>query len=71
MYSLLISIRAFPSEGRTTWVRRYCNISKGSHAYYTTSTSWYVQVRTINLASHMTRQAKFPVQNEPRRDSQC
>jgi hypothetical protein len=24
-YSLLNPIRAFPSEGRTTWVRRYCN----------------------------------------------
>jgi hypothetical protein len=25
MYSLLIPVRAFPSEGRRTWVRRYCN----------------------------------------------
>jgi hypothetical protein len=33
MYSLLIIIRAFPSEGRTTWVRRYYNISKGFDAY--------------------------------------
>jgi hypothetical protein len=32
MYSLLILIRAFPSDGRTTWVRRYCNVSKGSDA---------------------------------------
>jgi hypothetical protein len=31
-YSLLIPIRAIPSDGRThvgTWVRRYCNIHKG------------------------------------------
>jgi hypothetical protein len=27
-YSLLIPIRAFPSEGRTTRVRRYCNIAR-------------------------------------------
>jgi hypothetical protein len=27
MYSLLIPIRAFPSEGRTSWVRRYCNLA--------------------------------------------
>jgi hypothetical protein len=26
MYSLLILIRAFPLEGRTTWARRYYNI---------------------------------------------
>jgi hypothetical protein len=26
MYSLSITIRAFPSEGRTTWVRRYFNL---------------------------------------------
>jgi hypothetical protein len=59
MYSLLVLIRAFPSEGRTTWVRRYCNTSKGR--------------RTANLTSQMTRQARFPMQNvipktdEPRR----
>jgi hypothetical protein len=29
MYMLLILIRAFPSDGRTTWVRRLCSISKG------------------------------------------
>jgi hypothetical protein len=29
MYSLLILIRDFPSEGRTTWVRRYCNLTRG------------------------------------------
>jgi hypothetical protein len=28
MYTLLIPIRAFPSEGRTTWVRRYCDLAK-------------------------------------------
>jgi hypothetical protein len=28
MYSLLIPTRAFPSEGRTTWVRRYCNLAR-------------------------------------------
>jgi hypothetical protein len=27
-YSLLITIRAFPSEGRTAWVRRYCNLER-------------------------------------------
>jgi hypothetical protein len=31
MYSLLNPIHALPSDGRTTWVRRYCNIYKGSH----------------------------------------
>jgi hypothetical protein len=60
-YSLLILIRAFPSEGRTTWVRRYCNISKGSNAYCTTCTSRYVLVRTVNLTCEMTRQARFPM----------
>jgi hypothetical protein len=55
MYSLLIPIRAFPSDGRTTWVRRYWNIHKGSYAYCTTSNSRYVQVRTVNLTSQMTR----------------
>jgi hypothetical protein len=55
MYSLLISIRDFPSDGRSTWVRRYCNISKGSDAYCTTSNSRYVKVRTLNLTSQMTR----------------
>jgi hypothetical protein len=55
MYSLLIPIRAFPSDGCTTWVRRYCNISMDSDAYCTTNTSRYVQVRTINLTSHITR----------------
>jgi hypothetical protein len=55
MYSLLIPIRAFPSDGRTTWVRRYCNISKGFDAYCTTITSRYVHVRTVNLTSQMTR----------------
>jgi hypothetical protein len=63
MYSLLIPIRAFPSEGRTTWVRRYWNISKGSDAYCTASTSRDVHVRTDNLTSHTTRQARFPMQN--------
>jgi hypothetical protein len=63
MFSLLIPIRAFPSEGRTTWVCRYCNISKGSCAYCTTITSRYVQVRTVNLTSQMTRQARFPMHN--------
>jgi hypothetical protein len=62
MYSLLILILAFPSEGRTTWVRRYCNISKGFDAYYT-STSRYIHARTISLTSQMTRQARFPMQN--------
>jgi hypothetical protein len=28
IYSLLIPIRAFPSEGRTTWVRRYSNLAR-------------------------------------------
>jgi hypothetical protein len=28
MYSFLIIIRAFSSEGRTTWVRRYRNIAR-------------------------------------------
>jgi hypothetical protein len=28
MYSLLITIRAFPLEGRTTWVRRYYNLAR-------------------------------------------
>jgi hypothetical protein len=28
MYSLLIPIRDFPSEGRTTWVRRYCKLAR-------------------------------------------
>jgi hypothetical protein len=28
MYSLRILIRAFPSEGRTAWVRRYCNLAR-------------------------------------------
>jgi hypothetical protein len=55
MCSLLIPIRAFPSDGRTTWVRRNCNIHKGSYAYCTTSTSRYAHVRTVNLTSHMTR----------------
>jgi hypothetical protein len=27
MYWLLIPIRAFPSKGRTAWVRRYCYIA--------------------------------------------
>jgi hypothetical protein len=27
-YSLLIIIRAFPSEGRTTWVRRYFSLAR-------------------------------------------
>jgi hypothetical protein len=63
MYSLLIPIRAFPSEGRTTWVRHYCNISKGSNAYCTTSTSRYVQVRIVNLTSQITRQARFSMHN--------
>jgi hypothetical protein len=54
-YSLLIQIRAFSSDGCTTWVRRYCNISKGFDAYCTTSTSRYVLVRTVNLTSQMTR----------------
>jgi hypothetical protein len=58
-YSLLIPIRAFPSDGGTTWVRRYCNIHKGSDAYCTTNTSWYVQVRTLNLTSQMTRLSEF------------
>jgi hypothetical protein len=26
-YSLLSTIHAFPSEGRTTWVRRCCNLA--------------------------------------------
>jgi hypothetical protein len=56
MYSLLIPIRTFPSDGRSTWVvRRYCNIHKGSYAYYTTSTSRYVQVCTRNLTSQKAR----------------
>jgi hypothetical protein len=59
IYSLLNPIRAFPSDGRTTWVRRYCNIHKGFDAYCTTNTSWYVQVRTFNLTSHMTRLSEF------------
>jgi hypothetical protein len=63
IYSLLIPIRAFPSEGRITWVLRYFNISKGSYAYCTTSTSRYVHVRTIHLTSQTTRQARFPMQN--------
>jgi hypothetical protein len=54
-YSLLIPIRAFPSDGRTTWVRRYGNIHKEFDAYYTTSTFRYVQVRTVNLTSQKTR----------------
>jgi hypothetical protein len=49
-YSLLITIRAFPSEGRTMWVRRYCNIAR-------------VLMRNVNLTSHMTRQARFPIHN--------
>jgi hypothetical protein len=28
MYSLLSSVRAFPSEGRATRVRRYCNLAR-------------------------------------------
>jgi hypothetical protein len=28
MYLLLIPVRAFPSEGCTTWVRRYCNLAR-------------------------------------------
>jgi hypothetical protein len=63
MYSLQIPIRTFPSEGRTTWVRRYCNISKGFDAYCTAITSQYVLIRTMNLISQMTRQARFPMQN--------
>jgi hypothetical protein len=59
MYSFLIQIRAFPSDGRTTWVRRYYNMHKGSNAYYTTNTSWYVHVRTVNLTSQMTRLSEF------------
>jgi hypothetical protein len=59
MYSLLIPILDFPSDGRTTWVRRYCNIQKGFDAYSTTNTLWYVQVRTVNLTSEMTRLSKF------------
>jgi hypothetical protein len=55
MYSLLIPIRAFPSDGRTTWVRHYRNISKGSNAYSMTIISRYVQVRTVNLTSRKTR----------------
>jgi hypothetical protein len=42
-----------------TWVRRYCNIHKGADAYYTTTTSRYVQVRTANLTSQMTRLSEF------------
>jgi hypothetical protein len=53
MYSLLILIRAFPSDGRTRWVRR--NISKGSDAYCTTRSCRYVHARTVNLISQMTR----------------
>jgi hypothetical protein len=63
MYSLLIPIRAFPSEGRTTWVSRYSNISKGSDAYYTTITSRYVHVRTFHLTSQMMPQARYPMHN--------
>jgi hypothetical protein len=55
MYSLLNPIRTFPSDGCKTWVRRYFNIHKGFDAYCTTNTSWYVQVRTVNLISQMTR----------------
>jgi hypothetical protein len=55
MYSLVIPIRVFPSDGRTTWVHRYCNIQRGSDAYCTTITSRYVQVRTFNLTSQKTR----------------
>jgi hypothetical protein len=55
MYLLLIPIRAFPLDGRTTWVRRYCNIHKGFDAYCTTITSRYVHVRTVNLTSQKTR----------------
>jgi hypothetical protein len=55
IYSLLNAIRALPSDERTTWVRRHCNIRKGSDAYCTTNTSWYVQVRTFSLTSQMTR----------------
>jgi hypothetical protein len=59
MFSLLIPIRAFPSNGRTTWVRHYCNIHMGFDAYCTTNTSWYVHVRTVNLTSEMTRLSEF------------
>jgi hypothetical protein len=66
-YSLLISIRAFPSEGRITWVRRYRNIARvlmrtvlpippGTYMYAKVSTSRYVTSQT-------TRQARFPMQN--------
>jgi hypothetical protein len=54
-YLLLIPNRAFPTDGRTMWVRRYCNISKDSDAYCTTNTFRYVHVRTDNLTSHKTR----------------
>jgi hypothetical protein len=37
--------------------------SEGSDAYCATSTSRYVQIRTVNLTSHMTHQARFPMQN--------
>jgi hypothetical protein len=47
MYSLLIPIRTFPSDGRTTWVRRYSDIHKGFDAYCTTNTSWYVHVAKL------------------------
>jgi hypothetical protein len=64
MYSLLIPIRAFLSEGRTMWERRYCSTSKTSDAYSTTITSHrYAQIRKVNLTNHTTRLARFPVQN--------
>jgi hypothetical protein len=37
--------------------------SEGSDAYCTTNTSRYVQLRTVNLTHHMTRQKRFLMQN--------
>jgi hypothetical protein len=64
-YSLLIPIRAFPSEGRTAWVRRYCNLAMRvlRRIVLPINTSMYVQVRKVNLTSQITRQARFPRQN--------
>jgi hypothetical protein len=37
--------------------------SEGSDAYCTTSTSRYVKVRTVNLTSETTREARFRMHN--------
>jgi hypothetical protein len=62
-YSLLNTIRAFPSEGRTTWVRRYNNLASFLMRTLLPVPPGTHKVRTLNPTNQMTRQARFPMQN--------